>query len=62
MSSFSRLEWMPPRLFLFKSDPYSPTVFTDGGHLGSLVVIYFPFGENDEPGPISSEVYETEGL
>lgn len=36
-------------------------VFTDGGHLGSSVVICSPFGKNDEPRPVSSEVYEIEG-
>lgn len=52
---------MPPRLFLSKPDPNSPMVFIDGGRLGSSVVVYSPFGKNDEPRPISSEVYEIEG-
>jgi hypothetical protein len=53
---------MTPRRFFSKPDPNSPMVFTDGGCLGSSEVLYSPFGENDKSSPVSSEVYETEGL
>ena len=62
MSSFSWLEWEPPRLFLTWPDPEFLTVFMDGGCLWASVVIYPPLQKEQKPTPLRTISYEVEGL
>ena len=41
VTSFGRLDWRVPQLFLFKPIPNALNVFTDGGKSGAAVVVFW---------------------